>query len=576
MMPVGTPNGSSAIAPSVSTMMANKMAEARNWRNERPCSAFGFWTSEFGLASGRTRRDSVESGASGCGWLMSTPCPCELLIVRFEHREERFLRNLDLANLLHAFLALGPFRPQLAFARDVAAIAFGRDILAHGGDRFAGDDAAADRGLQGNFEKMLVNLAAKFSHQLAAALVCIRPVHDDRQRIDALAVHENIQPNQLGRAEAQQFVIHRAVTVRHGLQLIVKVVNHFRQGHFVGQHDARRAEILLAQEDATAIGAHLHQVAHILGRNQEADLYEWLTELLDLAGVRYVLWTVNDYGLRVLLENLVSHVRRRLHQVDVAVALQPLLDDLAVQHSEKPAAEAEAQALAVLRLVNEARVIQPQLPQCLAQGLEFVVVDRIKAAINHRLRFDVARQRFGRGVQRFGDGVADVHFTDVLDLRREVTDLTGGKVIARGHAGAEPAHVGDVVLVAVAHHFDVLALLQATIHGANVNHNALISVEVTVVDQGLERRARVAGRRRDAINDGLNDLIDAHAGLPAATQHVQGVDAQCVLHFGDDRVRPSDREIDLVQHRNDLQIVLHRQIGVGDGLRLHSLKGIDE
>ena len=48
------------------------------------------------------------------------------------------------------------------------------------------------------------------------------------------------------------------------------------------------------------------------------------------------------------------------------------------------------------------------------------------------------------------------------------------------------------------------------------------------------------------------------------------------LHLGDDLVGPGDRQVDLVEHRHDGQVVLHRQIGVGDGLGLHALEGIDQ
>ena len=50
--------------------------------------------------------------------------------------------------------------------------------------------------------------------------------------------------------------------------------------------------------------------------------------------------------LAVALQDLVGDVRGGLHQVEVAVALEPLLDDLAVEHPEEAAAEAEAEALA--------------------------------------------------------------------------------------------------------------------------------------------------------------------------------------------------------------------------------------
>ena len=41
-------------------------------------------------------------------------------------------------------------------------------------------------------------------------------------------------------------------------------------------------------------------------------------------------------------------------------------------------------------------------------------------------------------------------------------------------------------------------------------------------------------------------------------------------------VRIGSRQVDLVQDRDDLQIVLHRQIGVGHGLGLDALGGVDD
>ena len=36
------------------------------------------------------------------------------------------------------------------------------------------------------------------------------------------------------------------------------------------------------------------------------------------------------------------------------------------------------------------------------------------------------------------------------------------------------------------------------------------------------------------------------------------------------------REIDLIDDRNDREVIGHRQIHIGNGLGLHSLRGIDE
>ena len=54
----------------------------------------------------------------------------------------------------HALLALFLLLQKLALAGRVAAVAFGGNVLAEGRDGFAGDDLAADRGLDRELEQV--------------------------------------------------------------------------------------------------------------------------------------------------------------------------------------------------------------------------------------------------------------------------------------------------------------------------------------------------------------------------------------------------------------------------------------
>lgn len=83
-------------------------------------------------------------------------------------------------------------------------------------------------------------------------------------------------------------------------------------------------------------------------------------------------------------------------------------------------------------------------------------------------------------------------------------------------------------------------------------------------------------RRRNALDDRCQHFLDADAGLAAGTQDLGRIDRQGLLHLGNDHFRARDGQVNLVQHRHDCEIVLHRQIGVGDCLRLHALKRIDK
>src|SRR5688572_14364696 len=70
-----------------------------------------------------------------------------LIFPRLQHRHERLLRDVDLADRFHPLFAFFLLLPQLPLAGDVAAVAFGGDVFSHRGLRLAGDDAAADGGL---------------------------------------------------------------------------------------------------------------------------------------------------------------------------------------------------------------------------------------------------------------------------------------------------------------------------------------------------------------------------------------------------------------------------------------------
>jgi hypothetical protein len=58
--------------------------------------------------------------------------------------------------------------------------------------------------------------------------------------------------------------------------------------------------------------------------------------------------------------------------------------------------------------------------------------------------------------------------------------------------------------------------------------------------------------------------------------HVAGIAAQQVGDLAGDPIGLGARQVDLVDHRDQLQAALDRQIGVGHRLRLDSLGGVDD
>ena len=94
----------SVFAPLFRNYAQNHQARA-NDEQARHCKQYGH----------RALDDGVEHGS----------------VADLEDRQKRFLGNLDVADLLHAFLAFFLALEQLAFARNVAAVALGRHVLSH-------------------------------------------------------------------------------------------------------------------------------------------------------------------------------------------------------------------------------------------------------------------------------------------------------------------------------------------------------------------------------------------------------------------------------------------------------------
>ena len=62
--------------------------------------------------------------------------------------------------------------------------------------------------------------------------------------------------------------------------------------------------------------------------------------------------------------------------------------------------------------------------------------------------------------------------------------------------------------------------------------------------------------------------------LGAGQHRVRGVQPDHLLDLLADALRFGRRQVDLVDHRNDFEVVVQRQVGVGERLRFDALRGV--
>src|SRR5690606_39797895 len=84
-----------------------------------------------------------------------------------------------------------------------------------------------------------------------------------------------------------------------------------------------------------------------------------------------------------------------------------------------------------------------------------------------------------------------------------------------------------------------------------------------VEDERPQGRLRVALGRRNALDDGFQDLIDALTGLGAGQDGGGRVKPDGVPDLAEYPLGIGVGQVDLVDHRDDLQVVLQGQVAVG-------------
>src|SRR3954463_8719895 len=125
-------------------------------------------------------------------WRSRCGSPEAVSFFYLEDGEERLLRDLHVAHLLHALLAGLLLLEQLALARDVAAVALGEHVLAASLDGLPRDDARPDRRLDRHVEHLPRDLLAQLLDERPSAVVGEVAVHDQRERIDRLPADEDV------------------------------------------------------------------------------------------------------------------------------------------------------------------------------------------------------------------------------------------------------------------------------------------------------------------------------------------------------------------------------------------------
>ena len=398
---------------------------------------------------------------------------------------------------------------------------------------------------------------------------------NEGQAVDRLPVDQDGDPHQVAAAVVVEFVVERGVSAGRGLETVVEVEHHLVERQGIDGHrpvaDVGQIGLL-----ATFLRAELQDIAEVLVRNQDRRPDPGLLHRLNAALVRPVHGVVQLDVPPVGKAEAIDHAGRRGHQVEIEFALEALLNDLEVEKPQASAPESQAEGSARFRFVVERGIVQVQLRQRVAEMAVVAGVRRIQAAEHDGDRLPETGQGDRGRLPGIGDRVTDLRIGHPTDRRREESHLAGGERFRRSRARFEDTDPIDLVVGAAGHHPNLLADLEDAIDDAHQDHHAKVGVVPAVDQEGSQGRVGRGRRRRDALHDRVEKGIDAVAGLGRHAERRGAVQPDRVLDLGPHAVLVGGGEIDLVEYRDDRVVVVDREIGVGDRLRLDALGGVHD
>ena len=370
-------------------------------------------------------------------------------------------------------------------------------------------------------------------------------------------------------------IVVAGVAAAAGLDRVKEVIDDLAQRDQVVQVNAGLVHIFHVHQHAALRLAQVHQRADIVVGGVDMGVDERLLLLDDAGRVGIGGGVVDDLDRAVGQCQPVLDAGGCGNQVKVELALKTLGDDLHVEQTEETAAETKAQRRTRLRLKGQAGIVELKLLQRVLQVGVIRAVSGVDAAEHHRRDRAEAGHRLRCGVGGQRDGITNAGVAHRLDAGGQITDLAGLQLVAGGQAGR--THVADLDKLELGtgtHQADGIAGPDGALKDAHIDDNALVAVVDRVKDQGLQRLVGIADGGGDLPRYGLQHILDADAELGGNAGRLHAGQADDILDLLGNGVRVGAGQVDLVQDGHDLQIMVKRQIAVGQRLGLHALAGV--
>ena len=139
---------------------------------------------------------------------------------------------------------------------------------------------------------------------------------------------------------------------------------------------------------------------------------------------------------------------------------------------------------------------------------------------------------------------------------------------------AKVSHLCHQILRAGRHHPDLCANLYRAFHDSAEYDNTFIGIVNCIKNECLKRCVRISRRCRNLCDNLLQNLINIKSGLGGYSRRIRCLYTDHILNLFNYLIRSRTGQINLVDDRHDIQVMIQRQIDIGQSLSLHALSRI--
>ena len=174
------------------------------------------------------------------------------------------------------------------------------------------------------------------------------------------------------------------------------------------------------------------------------------------------------------------------------------------------------------------------------------------------------------------DGVADLHLGGTLDARDYVAHISAADFIRRLHLQLEHTDLVSLIFLTGAEELHLVAFAYRAVLHLEICYHAPERVEHRVENQRLQRSVRVALGGGDSLDYGIQQRRHALSRPCRHFEYVVRIAAYQVADLVCHHFRPRRIHVNLVQHRDDFQIVVYGLVEIRNGLGLNALGRIHD